>query len=89
MAGIRFTIAPGVCAGGGHFEVITTYGSQSLSRIYHQSKLLEAPNADELRDFADVLIRLLVARLNTGDHAECRDRIHNLEVNIAPRARNT
>ena len=85
MAGITFEISPAPCGGGGHFEVVASAGGQSLSRMYHKGKLLVAPTNKELREFADVLLRLLVARLNTGDHAECRDRIHGLEVTVQPR----
>jgi hypothetical protein len=85
MAGITFEISPAPCGGGGHFEVITTAAGRTLSRTYHKSELLIAPTKEELGEFADVLIRLLVSRLNTGDHAECRDRIHGLEVTVQPR----
>ncbi len=85
MAGIQFDISPAPCGGGGHFTVTATAGGKSLARNYHINELLEPLVNDELRILADLLIRSLVSRLNTGNHAECRDRIHGLEITIQPR----
>lgn len=85
MAGIQFDIATSPCPGGGHFEVTATAGALSFSRIYHVNELLTEPTNEELKTLSDLLIRSLIARLNTGDHAECRDRIHGLEITIQPR----
>lgn len=82
---IRFDISPSACAGGGHFDVTTIQGAKSFTRRYHRDELLAIPTGDELKVLADVLIRLLVARLSTGSHAECLDRIHGLEIALQPR----
>ncbi len=74
MATLTFTVSP-ACAGGNHYDVTLHLGSKNLLLHMQHSDFEEELTNEEKRDWAQLLVRILVEQLTDRGVTNVRQKL--------------
>ena len=85
MSAITITVDASTCPGGGHFDITASSPLGSHTWRTHKEELLEPVTKHELKQFAEILVRVLAQQLPGLSHAVMRNRVDGVVVSLSPK----
>lgn len=81
MAAFALTNAA-ACSGGNHVSFTATLGPRTGTVSMLRTELLDTPSVDELKEFARLYARIVVAQLNSPTPVQVRNAINAVSTSI-------